>query len=920
MVEENTININKEEIKKKFNHVRNFLKQKKVIKIIIIILFLSLLIWGSWIRFQNLPLLKDSTKNKYIPLALDPFYFLRIAETIIEQGGLPEYDLMRQPASIFNGGVPFINEILPKAIVSFYSIAKIFDKNITLQFIDVISPVIFFALGLIAFFFLVYILTKSKTAALISSVFLTIIPTYLYRTMAGFSDHEAIGMFAFFLTFLGYAFALKFLDRQDEKKKNHLLKVILFGVLTGFLSAFTIASWGGIANLIFMIIPLSFGLFWLIKAKDLPTGKIEEKKLLNYLIFYGAWFISTILWTLFYGYTLKEVINKVTLISTSLLTGFFLLFIIIDFVIILKRNIILKTEKLKKYRVLLSFGITIIIGILLFMILGKGISSLISGISVRLLHPFGTDRVGLTVAENAQPFLNDWIGQIGKVFFWLFLGGLFTLGVDIAKGVKEKKRKFLLWLLWSFFILGLLFSRTSSSSIFNGTNFISRLFYFGSLILFLAYFFATYFKEKIEIKAETILIFSWAIFMLIAARGALRTFFVITPFACFSFGFLVINLFNYTKKCKDELGKMFLGIIFALVIIASLFSFNNLVTATISQAKYTGPSANYQWQQAMAWVRENTPENAIFVHWWDYGYWVEYLGERPTLSDGGHFEGAFRDHLIGRYLLTTPNPETALSFMRTNNVSYLLIDPTDLGKYPAYSSIGGDKSGDDRLSSIPLMVLDSGQTQQTNNSQIRVYQGATFVDENIIYNTEKGQVFLPKQKAIVVGAVLRTEIIKNNTSFSQPEAVFLYNQQQIRIPLRYIYYNGEIIDFENGLESVLFILPKAIISNNQMQVDNLGALIYLSPKVSKSLFAQLYLMNDPFNNYPTLKLAHSEQEMNVNLLKIYGADIGEFVYIDGFRGPIKIWKVDYPKNIIEREEFLRISGEYAEFDNLTLTK
>ena len=34
----------------------------------------------------------------------------------------------------------------------------------------------------------------------------------------------------------------------------------------------------------------------------------------------------------------------------------------------------------------------------------------------------------------------------------------------------------------------------------------------------------------------------------------------------------------------------------------------------------------------------------------------------------------FWDHLIGRYLLTTPNPETALSFMKAQNVSYL-YDP-----------------------------------------------------------------------------------------------------------------------------------------------------------------------------------------------------------------------------------------------------
>ena len=218
------------------------------------------------------------------------------------------------------------------------------------------------------------------------------------------------------------------------------------------------------------------------------------------------------------------------------------------------------------------------------------------------------------------------------------------------------------------------------------------------------------------------------------------------------------------------------------------------------------------------------------------------------------------------------------------------------------------------------MILDPKQTQETSDSIIRFYQGGSMIDEDILYNTEQGQVFLPRNKGLIIGIILKMKQSGNEISFTQPEAVFVYNQQQIRIPVRYIYFNDNIMDFEQGLESTLFILPRVTINNNQVQTDNLGTLIYLSPKVSKSLFAQLYLMNDPFNNYPTLKLAHSEQESNLNLLKAQGAIEGDFVYFNGFRGPIKIWKTDYPDNILEREEFLKTSGEYAEFDDLVFVK
>jgi len=201
----------KEEIKNKANIVFSFFQNKKVQNVIIIVLLLSILIFTSMIRLQNLPLLVDSTTGEYIPLALDPFYWLRISETIAE-GGLPNADLMRYPSL----QVGFSNEILPNVVVFLHKIVSPFS-DVTLQYIFVISPVIFFVLGLIAFFFLIFVLTN-KWIALISSFFLAIIPTYLYRTMVGFADHESIGMFAFFLALLCYSLSIKFLDKGERNE------------------------------------------------------------------------------------------------------------------------------------------------------------------------------------------------------------------------------------------------------------------------------------------------------------------------------------------------------------------------------------------------------------------------------------------------------------------------------------------------------------------------------------------------------------------------------------------------------------------------------------------------------------------------------------------------------------------------------
>src|SRR3990172_6683463 len=143
--------------------------------------------------------------------------------------------------------------------------------------------------------------------------------------------------------------------------------------------------------------------------------------------------------------------------------------------------------------------------------------------------------------------------------------------------------------------------------------------------------------------------------------------------------------------------------------------------------------------------------------------------------------------------------------MKTHDVSYLLIDSTDLGKYSAYSKIGSDAFGEDRFAQIPVMLLDLSQTQETNSSEARVYQGATFVDEDIVYNDGNNSVFLPTSRAFVIGMII--EIPKGGSAtFNQPTAVFFYNNQQYRIPIRYVYFKGKIIDFGKGVEATVRVM------------------------------------------------------------------------------------------------------------------
>ena len=39
------------------------------------------------------------------------------------------------------------------------------------------------------------------------------------------------------------------------------------------------------------------------------------------------------------------------------------------------------------------------------------------------------------------------------------------------------------------------------------------------------------------------------------------------------------------------------------------------------------------WTQALAWINANTPQNSVVIAWWDYGYWINVMGNRTTVAD-----------------------------------------------------------------------------------------------------------------------------------------------------------------------------------------------------------------------------------------------------------------------------------------------
>lgn len=889
-----------------------FLKLFKSREIWVVGVLIIALILGVYIRSMPMhdhnkgapgvqPGLWDFTRNTWtLGPDLDPWLFTRQAKEIVEQGSIPKMDFMRYPPLGYSTSRGTV--LLPYMIAWTYYIISTF-KSINVEFAAVIFPVIMFAFTIIAFFLFVREIfigssresrNRANIISIISTFFLIVIPSFLARTIAGIPEKESA---AFFFMFLAFYFFLKSW-KQDKTKK-----ALIYSAISGFSTALMGLIWGGVVY--------AFATIGLFVFLAFIFGEMEKKEIKIYFV----WLFVTIL----IMDLLSEKYSTLGLIrSTDHLVPFVVFFIILIHLLIWKTPISKKFGKIRIPKTLISLIAAIVVGVIVVLItIGPELITRIINNLVQIFIKPTTGRWGITVAENRQPYFSEWGNSFGPfiknfpVLFWLFFIGSIIAFKDMLKKI-NKKESLVLTSLYLLFFLGLVFSRYSGSSVFNGENFISKSFYFGTtllLIVFVLYYFIKDYKKGRnqfkELDFNLLFLFSLFILCLVTVRSAVRLIMVLATIAPIFVSYLIVVSIEKFRKSKDDTLKIALGAFVILVILLSAFSFVTYYNTTKAQAYNFIPSIyNQQWQKAMKWVRDETPKDAVFSHWWDYGYWVQSIGERTTVLDGGNII-RYWNYLMGRLVLTGDNPEEALEFLYNHNATHLLIDSTDIGKYGAFSSIGSDKEYD-RYSWIGTFLLDDKQTMETNNKTVYVYSGGTALDGDLKIEQDGKEIWLPKQKAGVGAIVLELGKKGNKTSFGQPSAIMFYNGVQYKIDLRYLSVGEEFIDFGSGIEGGAYIFPRLISQGQSVNSNPIGASMFLSPRLMRGLLTQLYILNDPFDKFKNFELVHTESDLAIDSLRNQGLSLPDFVYFQGLRGPIKIWKINYTGNEKINQEYIDI--------------
>ncbi|THH17449.1 hypothetical protein EW146_g3357 [Bondarzewia mesenterica] len=99
---------------------------------------------------------------------------------------------------------------------------------------------------------------------------------------------------------------------------------------------------------------------------------------------------------------------------------------------------------------------------------------------------------------------------------------------------------------------------------------------------------------------------------------------------------------------------------------------NAYSSPSVVLASHTADGLNIidDFREAYYWLRQNTPETAVVMSWWDYGYQIAGMADRPTLVDNNTWNNT---HIatVGK-AMSSPE-EVAYPILRKHDVDYVLV-------------------------------------------------------------------------------------------------------------------------------------------------------------------------------------------------------------------------------------------------------
>lgn len=494
-----------------------------------------------------------------------------------------------------------------------------------------------------------YLLTKElkdSSAGLLAAAFIGIAPGYISRSVAGSYDNEGIAIFLLMFTFFLWLKALK-------------LGSALYGAFTAFFYFYMVAAWGGYVFII-NLIPLHVFVLMLM-------GRFSTRIYVAYSTFYVLGTLMS-MQIPFVGFQPTRTSEHMAALGKVMIIGILFYFVL-------------------TFCILGVFGLCQIMGFVELLrshLQAKQFQTVLKALVLSTFVLGFAALVGLTYAGYIAP----WTGR----FYSLWDTGYAKVHIPIIASVSEHQP-------------------TAWASFFFDLEMLIFLFPAGIYLCFR------------QLRDEHVFVIVYGIFASYFAGVMVRLMLTLTPVVCVCSGIAVSTLldtyldttsiepanqesaaaaaessekkkgkqaasksasasssFEQSKKpgiyTRDSRTLVVSSFIFFLIIFVwhcTWVTSNAYSSPSIVLASRNPDGSQHiidDFREAYYWLRRNTKEDAKIMSWWDYGYQIAGMADRPTLVDNNTWNNT---HIatVGRAM--SSGEEDAYEIMQKHDVDYVLV-------------------------------------------------------------------------------------------------------------------------------------------------------------------------------------------------------------------------------------------------------
>ncbi|KAJ5213757.1 hypothetical protein N7501_005483 [Penicillium viridicatum] len=542
----------------------------------------------------------------------DPWFNFRATKYLVENGFYSFWDWFDDrtwhPLGRVTGGTLYPGLMVTSGVI--YHILRLLTIPVDIRNICVMLAPGFSGLTALAMYLLTSEMSDSPSAGLLAAAFMGITPGYISRSVAGSYDNEAIAIFLLVFTFYLWIKAVK-------------NGSIMWGALTALFYGYMVSAWGGYV-FITNLIPLHVFVL-------LCMGRYSTRVYISYTTWYALGTLGS-MQIPFVGFLPIRNSDHMSAL------GVFGLIQLVAFAEFIRAYLPGKQfQKLLTSMVLLTFGL--------------GFGGLIL----------------LSVSGVIAP----WSGR----FYSLWDTGYAKIHIPIIASVSEHQP-------------------TAWPAFFFDLNFLIWLFPAGVFMCFQ------------KLKDEHVFVVIYSVLASYFAGVMVRLMLTLTPIVCVAAAlalscildnFLVASTPSTEPKAKTTTEDKSLrstrnpvvGIyswFSKSVVVASVTLYLLLFVAHctwVTSNAYSSPSVVLasklpdgsqfiidDYREAYYWLRQNTPDNAKIMSWWDYGYQIGGMADRPTLVDNNTWNNT---HIATVGKAMSSREEVSYPILRQHDVDYVLV-------------------------------------------------------------------------------------------------------------------------------------------------------------------------------------------------------------------------------------------------------